>query len=713
MKRRPSTPRFVALIVALAACILIASPAIGADGTQDPQKGIGAVRVRMIDNSTLNLYEGSHALIVGVSDYDYWSKLPGVKDDVEAVKAALVKHGFKVEVVNNPTQAEFEAALNNFRNQHGLDPGNRLLFYFAGHGHTTKDSDGRLRGFVVPKDAPLPDKSESAFQAKAISMDRVELLAIDIRAKHGLFLFDSCFSGLILQLREPPGEVMRGAPPSIWSRVAEPVRLFITAGKADQRVPDNSIFRRKFIEALSGQADLNHDGYITGTELGEFIKDKVENHPGSAQTPLHGKLRNLDKGDFVFVTQHALTSFDLETRYAPTGWMGDIGKPGGKSPLAVTKEAAQIEGKTVSATRIEYQQSSGSGWAGIYWQYPETNWGDKPGLNLTGAKKISFYAKGERGGEIVKFISGGIDTPGKMFRDSFKRSEGDTVLTNTWKRYEIDLSGEDLSSVIGAFAWVSVGGFDKGRLVTYLANIKIESASGVIGSLPASPQAQPGGINQNQTSDIKLSASRIERGQSVTLTWNAEAAEHVYITGIGKVPPKGIKEVKPDETTTYTIITEGPSGIEMRSVIVEVGSSRSSGEFPEEKEFTYSKTGRARSPSFTDFLHRVHHILQDELKFIVKNYQSTITGNVIFWTNLYEVTGLFHAAEKQIQARHVSYRVEVDRSDGRRSEYSYTIKVLIKYKRKVEKTWRVELETRFYQQATDRLRELIDGPKQS
>jgi hypothetical protein len=45
-------------------------------------------------------------------------------------------------------------------------------------------------------------------------------------------------------------------------------------------------------------------------------------------------------------------------------------------------------------------------------------------------------------------------------------------------KYVIDLSelsDQELSSVIGAFAWVAVGGYDKeGRLVTYLADLKVE-----------------------------------------------------------------------------------------------------------------------------------------------------------------------------------------------------------------------------------------------
>jgi formylglycine-generating enzyme required for sulfatase activity len=81
------------------------------------------------------------------------------------------------------------------------------------------------------------------------------------------------------------------------------VRQFITAGDADQVVPDESIFRRQLEAALrDGEADTNRDGYITGTELGVFLEDTVTNYSRKSQTPRWGKIRdpNLDKGDFVF-----------------------------------------------------------------------------------------------------------------------------------------------------------------------------------------------------------------------------------------------------------------------------------------------------------------------------------------------------------------------------------------------------------------------------
>src|SRR6185369_75287 len=167
--------------------------------------------------------------------------------------------------------------------------------------------------------------------------------------------------------------------------------------------------------------------------------------------------------------------FLLDSQYYPSGWMGDTVGEDGK--VNITSEAATIESRSLVATRIDYKKGS-KGWAGIYWQHPDGNWGDRIGFSLVGAKQISFYAKGERGGEVVEFISGGISREGKPYQDGFRKSTGAVVLNSTWTKYVIDLSDlkdAQLSSVLGAFCWVGSGGFDKdGHLVTYIADLKVE-----------------------------------------------------------------------------------------------------------------------------------------------------------------------------------------------------------------------------------------------
>jgi len=196
-----------------------------------------------------------------------------------------------------PNHEELKGAFNEFINLYGQEPGNRLLFYFAGHGHTLRHAYGAEMGYIVPVDAPNPEIDKSGFRAKSLDMQQFEVYARRIQSKHALFLFDSCFSGSIFALS-------RAIPEHISYKTGKPVRQFITSGSAEETVPDESIFRSQFLAALDGEADVNEDGYITATELGEFLFEKVVNYSRSTQHPQYGKIRNrfLDKGDFVFLS---------------------------------------------------------------------------------------------------------------------------------------------------------------------------------------------------------------------------------------------------------------------------------------------------------------------------------------------------------------------------------------------------------------------------
>ncbi|SVD01142.1 uncharacterized protein METZ01_LOCUS353996, partial [marine metagenome] len=236
-------------------------------------RGIQKVEIKDISGKTVGLYEESHALVIGVSDYKEWPKLPGVKKDVSNVVFALKQQGFKVETVLDPEDKNILGeAFEAFIEAHGGHPENRLLFYFAGHGNTVKPKfGGDPMGYLVPIDAPIPtlgSTQERSFKRKAINMKRIEEYALSIDAKHALFIFDACFSGSLFALS-------RAIPESISYKTNRPVRQFITSGSADELVPDKSIFSEQFVYGLQGYADTNKDGYISGTELGDFLQDTV------------------------------------------------------------------------------------------------------------------------------------------------------------------------------------------------------------------------------------------------------------------------------------------------------------------------------------------------------------------------------------------------------------------------------------------------------
>lgn len=257
-----------------------------------------SVNVKTSQGEIIPLYQKSYALIVGNGNYTMgWDPLPGAINDVKEVGAALEKNGFSVILKTDLTKGAFSRTFAEFAYKYGKNRDNRLLFYFAGHGHTQKMATSEDMGYLVMVDAPLPEKDPIGFSLSSVDMQSLITQSKIIKARHVLFMFDSCFSGSIFNYRKAT------IPQYISESVKLPVRQFITAGMANEPVPDYSVFKQLFLDLLEGRVkEPIPDGYITGDELGMYLKTKVPQY-NPRQHPQYGKLwdTKLDKGDFVFI----------------------------------------------------------------------------------------------------------------------------------------------------------------------------------------------------------------------------------------------------------------------------------------------------------------------------------------------------------------------------------------------------------------------------
>ncbi len=253
------------------------------------------IRIVAESGESFCLYKGYYALVVGVSEYDEWPDLPNAAKDALEVASALESLGVNVRLLLDPTYRQLNDAFKETTFHIGQEQNLAIILYFAGHGETLELADGTELGYIIPKDCPLKRADPVGFDDKAISMKEIESLALKVKSMHVLMVFDSCFSGSLFNL-------VRAAPVDITEKSARPVRQFVTAGGAGEQVPDRSVFKIVFLDGIKGYADLNGDGYVTGSELGMHIQDKVVNYTRGGQHPQYGKINNpkLDKGDFVF-----------------------------------------------------------------------------------------------------------------------------------------------------------------------------------------------------------------------------------------------------------------------------------------------------------------------------------------------------------------------------------------------------------------------------
>lgn len=158
--------------------------------------------------------------------------------------------------------------------------------------------------------------------------------------------------------------------------------------------------------------------------------------------------------------------------FIPSGWMGDFGD------LKMNQRSKTKAAAGQSCIEISYsgERKQQAGWAGIYWQFPADNWGNKKvkGFDLSKYKRLSFYVKGAKGGEYIdKFFVGGI-TGQTEAGDSDQVSSDAVELTKQWQLVTVDLKGADLSHIIGGFGFALNADMNNNGATFYIDEIVFE-----------------------------------------------------------------------------------------------------------------------------------------------------------------------------------------------------------------------------------------------
>ena len=140
--------------------------------------------------------------------------------------------------------------------------------------------------------------------------------------------------------------------------------------------------------------------------------------------------------------------FAVDDWYGPSGYMGDGEHSGAikDAQMCLPSRPSAWVGKCHRYTWTP----SGTAWAGVYWQYPDGNWGDRPGLMIpAGATQVAFQACGVTGNEKVDFMVG------MMAVDGFQVTQMQIALTTQPQRYTLALGTTPYTRVVGGFGWVA------------------------------------------------------------------------------------------------------------------------------------------------------------------------------------------------------------------------------------------------------------------
>lgn len=116
--------------------------------------------------------------------------------------------------------------------------------------------------------------------------------------------------------------------------------------------------------------------------------------------------------------------------YIPTGYMGDF------QHLKVDGKHKRERRSGGASLKITYDHTGG--WYGLAFVDPPDDWGDRPGgFNLTGATKLTFWAK-STSDKVVATFGYGMIGENKPYYDTDKRSSKE-ALTKEWKQYSVNI----------------------------------------------------------------------------------------------------------------------------------------------------------------------------------------------------------------------------------------------------------------------------------
>jgi uncharacterized caspase-like protein len=284
-------------IIVLTAFLLSAGAAVAAE------EGTRGVQVIMKDPPVLlrTLYEKSWAVVVGVNQYPTggrnYPNLNFAVSDAKRVAEKLEGMGFEVRLLID-RDANRQNIIHALADDVGLKAKDhdRIIFYFAGHGATRQKVDDTNMGYILPHDYDV-----NRHNATAISVQQLRDISSEIKAKHMLYLMDSCFSGGLLASR---GQVPQlGATGFKYLTQISQTRahVVITAGGKDETVKEDAgsgVFTKVFLDALEKESGMpwSREGYLTAMDLASHIKKRVP-ELSSQQTPQYGSIDG--EGDVV------------------------------------------------------------------------------------------------------------------------------------------------------------------------------------------------------------------------------------------------------------------------------------------------------------------------------------------------------------------------------------------------------------------------------
>lgn len=241
------------------------------------------------------LYYRSWGVVIAINDYLVAPKLSWPKNDAKAMAEALRQLKFEEVVEVYDKDASFRhlhSILNDYlpRKVGRMD---RVVIFFAGHAGTVLDMHSKDLGYLVPWDAQIGNVT------KSVTLDDLKAFAKRVMSKHILFILDTGVSGW--EVTPPQQLSLEGRLTPEEETEKRSIQVLTAASKGETVVVKDGrgVFMDVLLQGIKGEADADKNGWLMGTELGAYLKAKVEQQTAGAQHPQFVRLDG--DGDTILI----------------------------------------------------------------------------------------------------------------------------------------------------------------------------------------------------------------------------------------------------------------------------------------------------------------------------------------------------------------------------------------------------------------------------
>jgi len=255
--------------------------------------------------STVPTLAQDRALLVGIDTYQYVSPLRGSKTDVEEM-VQFIQKVWNYQSNQIRTLVDEQATRENILNSiddwliKGTQPGDRVFFYYSGHGYYIWDDNGDESDGYDETLCPVETKITSETM---IRDDEIEARLRRLEGRKVMVVIDACHSGTVTRtltkrkatstikipvlksqyffdepkpstrsIKKPDGFISSSLDVIAYSAVA-PNQVALV----DTENPYRGVFTHRFIEGIEKKlADSNHDGQVSHAELLEYTRSESQ-----------------------------------------------------------------------------------------------------------------------------------------------------------------------------------------------------------------------------------------------------------------------------------------------------------------------------------------------------------------------------------------------------------------------------------------------------